>query len=211
MGRKKLAIDKHAAILEAARELFGKYGYERTTIDDIAHQTGLSKGSVYLEFTSKEDILMGVIWNHYQEEVRVMAQTVESARGPFLDELKGMLVSHILSVYDCAMKQEHSAERLAYTSTRVRAELSPMFKGLILNITHMLEQAARAKEMCSARANENTATLIMTALSGLFPPYQPNWVDFTDKQAGQSKLSRQELSTHSSNMLDLLIVGLRGS
>ncbi len=51
-----LPKDKHEIILAAAKQLFGQYGYRRTSIDDIAQKARIAKGTVYLYFKSKEDI-----------------------------------------------------------------------------------------------------------------------------------------------------------
>src|ERR1700752_1365545 len=47
---------KRAAILEAAQKMFSQYGYRRTSIDDIAREAEIAKGTVYLSFKSKEEI-----------------------------------------------------------------------------------------------------------------------------------------------------------
>ncbi len=44
-------------ILEAAREVFFDKGIHRATVDDVATQAEVSKGTVYLYFESKESIL----------------------------------------------------------------------------------------------------------------------------------------------------------
>ena len=43
-------------ILNAAADLFVHYGYDKTTVDDIAHTAGVSKGAIYLHFESKDDL-----------------------------------------------------------------------------------------------------------------------------------------------------------
>jgi len=48
--------ERKNSILDAARKLFTKKGFAATTMDDIAAMTELSKGTLYLYFTSKEDI-----------------------------------------------------------------------------------------------------------------------------------------------------------
>ncbi|MCB9357883.1 MAG: TetR/AcrR family transcriptional regulator [Calditrichaeota bacterium] len=47
-------------ILEAAGKLFASQGYEKTSVDEIAKEAGLSKGAVYWYFSSKEQILIGL-------------------------------------------------------------------------------------------------------------------------------------------------------
>lgn len=47
------------AILDAAIELFSKYGYENTSIEQISRAAGIGKGTVYGYFQTKKDIIMG--------------------------------------------------------------------------------------------------------------------------------------------------------
>ncbi|MMZ66194.1 Biofilm operon icaADBC HTH-type negative transcriptional regulator IcaR [compost metagenome] len=49
--------DKPGIILENALRLFGEKGYESTTVDEIAKESGLSKPSFYKYFDSKENLL----------------------------------------------------------------------------------------------------------------------------------------------------------
>jgi AcrR family transcriptional regulator len=48
-------------ILTAAAELFVHYGYDKTTVDDIARAAGVSKGAIYLHFDSKDELLEGLV------------------------------------------------------------------------------------------------------------------------------------------------------
>lgn len=48
-------------ILHAAANLFVHYGYDKTTVSDIAREAGISKGVVYLHFKSKEELLESLI------------------------------------------------------------------------------------------------------------------------------------------------------
>ena len=50
-----------AAILVAARNLFGSQGFEKTSIDEIAAKAGVAKGAVYHHFASKEEIFARVL------------------------------------------------------------------------------------------------------------------------------------------------------
>jgi len=53
--------DKKQLILEAALRLFAAKGFHSTSIQDIAEEVGIAKGSVYLHFKAKEDILVSAI------------------------------------------------------------------------------------------------------------------------------------------------------
>lgn len=49
------------AILDAALEVFTMKGYHNATVDDIAQQAGVSKGTCYQYFSGKEDIFVATL------------------------------------------------------------------------------------------------------------------------------------------------------
>jgi len=49
-------------ILEAALGCFGEKGLQGTTMDDIVEASGLSKGAIYSQFESKDQIFLGLFW-----------------------------------------------------------------------------------------------------------------------------------------------------
>ncbi|WP_347551189.1 TetR/AcrR family transcriptional regulator [Pseudalkalibacillus hwajinpoensis] len=61
-------VDKRKAILEAAVELIADKGYTHTSMQQIADSVGISKGSLYSFFPSKEDLIIS-IYEHYQQLV----------------------------------------------------------------------------------------------------------------------------------------------
>ncbi|NNE66310.1 MAG: TetR/AcrR family transcriptional regulator [Pyrinomonadaceae bacterium] len=46
------------AILDATDKLLARFGYQKMTIDDLAAEVGIGKGSIYLHFKSKEEIAL---------------------------------------------------------------------------------------------------------------------------------------------------------
>ncbi|MBU6438364.1 MAG: TetR/AcrR family transcriptional regulator [Betaproteobacteria bacterium] len=48
-------------ILDAALDVFAEKGFAAAKLDDIAARAGISKGTLYLYFTSKEELLKGVV------------------------------------------------------------------------------------------------------------------------------------------------------
>jgi AcrR family transcriptional regulator len=50
--------DKRERIMRAARELFRKHGFERTTISEIAERADVGKGTLFLYAGSKEELLV---------------------------------------------------------------------------------------------------------------------------------------------------------
>jgi TetR/AcrR family fatty acid metabolism transcriptional regulator len=51
---------RRAQILEAAMRCFAERGYHATTMDDLARDAGLSKGSLYWHYEGKEDVFLAV-------------------------------------------------------------------------------------------------------------------------------------------------------
>lgn len=45
-------------ILDATDQLLARYGYKKMTIDDLAQAVGIGKGTVYLHFPSKEELIL---------------------------------------------------------------------------------------------------------------------------------------------------------
>jgi len=50
-----------AELMEAALDLFAEKGYVATRLDDVAQRAGVSKGTLYLYFDSKEDLFKAVV------------------------------------------------------------------------------------------------------------------------------------------------------
>jgi AcrR family transcriptional regulator len=48
-------------LLEAAIEVFGEFGFRAATLEQVARRAGVSKGTVYLYFTSKEDLFRAMV------------------------------------------------------------------------------------------------------------------------------------------------------
>lgn len=65
-------------IIQAAEQVFFSKGFDRSTMDDVAEKAELSKGTLYLYFTSKEDLHMAVARN----AIRMLKKyTQEAAEG----------------------------------------------------------------------------------------------------------------------------------
>jgi AcrR family transcriptional regulator len=74
--RQERSRDTVDCILEAAAQVFGRLGYAGTTTNKIARRAGVSIGSLYQYFSSKEDILRVLLENHRREAREV----IEAAR-----------------------------------------------------------------------------------------------------------------------------------
>ncbi|WP_244373687.1 TetR/AcrR family transcriptional regulator [Streptomyces griseorubiginosus] len=57
--RERMRATIRAEVIEAAHRLFTVQGYDRTTVEQIAAEVGLSRASLFRHFGTKEDIVLG--------------------------------------------------------------------------------------------------------------------------------------------------------
>ncbi|MFD2553926.1 TetR/AcrR family transcriptional regulator [Sphingobacterium tabacisoli] len=62
--------DLVVVIKKAARDLFRKYGYNKTSVNELAKQSNISKVTFYKYFSSKESILHEVLMDYIRENVQ---------------------------------------------------------------------------------------------------------------------------------------------
>ncbi|MBN1201787.1 MAG: TetR/AcrR family transcriptional regulator [Anaerolineae bacterium] len=53
--------DRRSQIIQAAFQAFAQKGYDKTSMDDIVQQSGLSKGTLYWHFKNKHDLFLAVM------------------------------------------------------------------------------------------------------------------------------------------------------
>ncbi len=58
--------EREARILDAATQLIVRYGYDKTTVSDVAREAGVSKGAIYLHYNSKEDVFVAAMEREMQ-------------------------------------------------------------------------------------------------------------------------------------------------
>ena len=65
-------------ILDAAAELMLRWGYRKTTIDDIARQAGVAKGTIYLHWKTREALFEAVVIREGLRVVKEYAERLEN-------------------------------------------------------------------------------------------------------------------------------------
>jgi AcrR family transcriptional regulator len=73
---------KRQAILQAARQVFARKGYEPATLEAVAREAGLAKGTLYLYFKGKEDLYFHTVQDmleNLQVSIREQAERPEGA------------------------------------------------------------------------------------------------------------------------------------
>ena len=69
--RPDVSNERKTQIISAAEGVFTKKGFGQARMDDIAEETGLSKGTLYLYFKSKDDLIIAILDRIFQREFRV--------------------------------------------------------------------------------------------------------------------------------------------
>lgn len=204
MARAKECVNRVELIVCAAQELFSRYGFERTTIDDIARQAGIGKGSVYLEFQNKDDILMAVIRKFADCKQSMMEQHFQQATPPYLEAMKQMMMDSIMSSYDVCTGHLHTPEIRVHTNLKVRAHFKDHFVFSHQILTKFLEKAAANGELSDAETPERFADLIMLSCSGLKPPYLQYRIPDDSEVPSRASVERD-----AADLLQVLIDGLK--
>ena len=68
--RPDVSEERKDQIMNAAEEVFTKKGLDNARMGDIAEETGLSKGTLYLYFKSKDDLIAAILDRIFQREFR---------------------------------------------------------------------------------------------------------------------------------------------
>ena len=104
-------------ILDGASRLFLQYGYKRTTMDDIAVAVGVSKGSLYLHFDSKEAIFDAVSDDIIAVVLGDMRQIQESD-SPVDRKLQEIFLGALLRIWDFCHQAPHAPDIWAEAMTQ---------------------------------------------------------------------------------------------
>jgi AcrR family transcriptional regulator len=66
------------AVLDAAADLLVRWGYRRVTVDEVARQACVGKGTVYLHFRSKEALFLTVLLRSHHTLVSALADRMDA-------------------------------------------------------------------------------------------------------------------------------------
>jgi AcrR family transcriptional regulator len=189
-------------ILEAARSRFLHYGYKKTTIDDIAAAAGVGKGTVYLYFSSKEDILLTIaadVKRNIAEQMRAIAESLATPE----EKIRRMVLASILSVHEAANATAHGVELV---DEMLRPQIGKCGRehreaqyDLLAQVLE--EGAGRGVFALVGGDAQRTARQLMLTMVSFYPPY----MDPCHGQAG----CRRELEARANALLDFVLTGLR--
>ncbi|HPA71263.1 MAG: TetR/AcrR family transcriptional regulator [Spirochaetes bacterium] len=154
-------------ILKAAREVFARHGYRKTTIEDIAHRLGMVKSALYYYYPNKQELFIAVV----EHEALLF---FENIRG-LLDA--GSTVGEKLAIYARQSNKYHQDFNNLYNLTV--DDIFQNYKGLVRIrnkfigrnvdlVAELLETGGRV----AAPDIRQAARLFIYALGGIFQNYQ---------------------------------------
>lgn len=98
--RKRRKLErKREEILRAAARAFSRKGYHGTSLEDIADELLMTKGSLYYYFKDKEHILFECHDNSLNKVLENL-ENVKSETGPADEKLRDLIVSHVNVMLD---------------------------------------------------------------------------------------------------------------
>jgi AcrR family transcriptional regulator len=140
------AKNRRAVILDAALRVFGQYGYRRTSMEDIAREAGIAKGTIYLSFASKEEVFQALS-QHLSQRMLASAEAASRRPGTTADKLAAMHAAWFGTYAETIRHSPHAAELLDAKhrlSADVVADAANRYKRLVRDV---LAEAATAAEL----------------------------------------------------------------
>ena len=184
-------------ILDAADRLIAHYGYKKTTMDDVAREAGIGKGTIYLYFKSKEEVALCSADRVFARVIEHLKSVARSTDTP-ASRLRRMLVGRVLYRFDSWHQYAHSLDDLF-------AALRPV---CMSRKEQWLEEEAKifAEVLIEGRLLGTfdiedavlTARTLLIATNGLMP------FSLTTREWGE----REEVKLKVSRIVDILLNGL---
>ncbi|HXQ69779.1 MAG TPA: TetR/AcrR family transcriptional regulator [Pyrinomonadaceae bacterium] len=186
------------SILDATDRLLARFGYRKMTVEDIAAEAGIGKGTIYLHFSSKEEVVLShvdrIVDRLKQQHLAVIARSKHTA----LERIRQMLLARVLFRFDSIQHYTQSLNDL----------LAALRPGLLARRARYFEEEAQifAEVLAEGRASgefeiENelaAARALLEATNGLLP------YSLSTTELGE----REEVERRTSAIADLLLRGL---
>ncbi|HMF83326.1 MAG TPA: TetR/AcrR family transcriptional regulator, partial [Acidimicrobiia bacterium] len=81
LTREEKKARTRAQLIDAAATVFARRGYVAASLDEVAEEAGLTKGAVYSNFDSKEELFEAVIEDRLDEPMKDIAAVIDSSIG----------------------------------------------------------------------------------------------------------------------------------
>lgn len=189
--------DIRELILDAVDVLLAKFGYKKMTMEDVARQVGIGKGTIYLHFPGKEELILSHIDRISDRIVAKLREIAGSSDSP--DRRIGkMLVHRVLFRFDSVA---HYSQNLSDLLSSVRMALltrrEAHFEKEAAVIEDVLREGARLGSL-ECPDPRTTSFVLIQSTNSLLP------FSLSARELGR----REEVEDQVTRIADLLIKGL---
>jgi AcrR family transcriptional regulator len=156
-------------VVEAAVKLFSEKGYASTSVQDLADELGMLKGSLYYYIDTKETLLKRIFENSH-DEVSEIAERHRSQDGPALERLRAFLEEYALWYATHLQRASLFAREWRYASDELRALMGRQRKYYDTVLRDFIVAAQEAGEIDTDLDVRLATYFVMSAVSSL-----PDW------------------------------------
>ena len=184
-------------ILDAADGLLARYGYKKMTMEDLAQEVGIGKGTIYLHFRSKEEIVLSHI-DRIVLRVIERLQAIAAGEAAPAAKVRDILITRVMFRFDSVQHYTESiSEVLRDLRSAVLERRERYFEEEAEICADVLRQGQRAK-VFKRQDPVATARALVTATNSLLP------FNLSTHELGKRKDVEQAVE----RIADLLLNGL---
>ena len=185
-------------ILDAADRLLARSGYKKMTMEDLAHEVGIGKGTIYLHFPSKEEVVLSHV-DRIVERVKAELRRLAAADGPAPSRLREMLLARVLIRFDSVQHYTESiSDLLAALRPGLLARRRRHFQEEAEIIARVLDDGRAASVFDFTDDAHTTARALLTATNALLP------YSLSTRELGR----REDVEQETARVIALLLEGL---
>lgn len=185
------------AILDATDRLLARYGYRKMTVEDISVEVGIGKGTIYLHFTSKEEIVLSHI-DRIVERVKQRLQEIAGSDATAAERLRLMLLTRVLFRFDSIQHYTQSLnDLLSALRPGLMARRAQYFEAEAEIFSELLRAGRESGEFDFQDENAISRALLL-ATNGLLP------YSLSTTELGK----REEVEQRAADVADLVMGGL---
>ena len=161
----KLLEEKKKNIISVAQKRFAHYGVPKTTMDEIAAESGMGKASLYYYFPSKDELYRAVVAREQEEFLEHLEQVVSSDIEP--DEKLRTDVQHRLRYFQRLVNLNALNLQSMFAMKPLFRELFDCFGNAERSLMTRIFREGKAKKRFHFKDPEEMAALVLHSLHGL--------------------------------------------
>src|SRR5687767_6742083 len=156
------------AILDATDRLLARYGYRKMTVEDIASEARIGKGTIYLHFASKEEVVLSHV-DRIVERLKDRLNEICHSDATAAECLRQMLLTRVMFRFDSIQHYTQSLnDLLAALRPGLLARRALYFEAESLIFAEVLTNGRQSGEF-EFDDESATAHAMLQATNGLLP------------------------------------------